>query len=139
MALKKCVGCNVMMDASTNKDYCSNCSAELFNQYTEDKQDEIYYKVREFLLENPKTPKTVVADVMDISIKIIDKWIREGKIEEVGGMMTSGDFVKKSAFCTGCGKKIEFGMLCEYCKKAYTSSKSEEPVAIGFRSSVNAR
>lgn len=139
MALKKCVGCNVMMDASENKEYCSNCSAELFHQYSEDKQEEIYYKVREYLLENPKTPKTVVADVMDISIKVIDKWIREGKIEEVEGMMSTGSLVKKATFCTSCGKKIDFGMLCEYCKKEYSNSKREEPVAVGFRSSINTR
>ena len=139
MALKKCAGCNVMMDASENKDYCSNCSAELFHQYSEDKQEEIYYKVREFLLENPKTPKTVVASTMDISIKIIDKWIREGKIEEIDGMMTSGEVAKKFAVCSGCGKRIDSGMLCDYCKKDYTVSKNEEPVAVGFRSSVVAR
>lgn len=139
MALKKCKGCNVMVDASENKEYCSNCSAELFNQYSEDMQEQIYLKVREFLLENPKTPKTVVADVMDISIKVIDKWIREGKIEEIEGMMTSGEMKKKQALCTSCGKRIEFGILCDRCKQDYTTSKSEEPVAIGFRSSITAR
>lgn len=139
MALKKCKGCNVMVDASENKEYCSNCSAELFNQYSEDMQEQIYLKVREFLLENPRTPKTVVADMMDISIKVIDKWIREGKIEEIEGMMTSTDAKKKQSLCTSCGKRIEFGILCDRCKKDYTSSKSEEPAAIGFRSSVVAR
>jgi predicted amidophosphoribosyltransferase len=136
MALKKCSGCNVMMDASENKEYCSNCSAELFHQYSEDKQEEIYYKVREYLLEHPKTPKTTVADIMNISIKVIDKWIREGKIEEIDGMMTSGELAKKYSVCSKCGKKIDSGMLCDHCRKEFSPSSSEEAAPVGFRSSV---
>lgn len=135
MALKKCLGCNTFIDASEGKDYCSNCMFEHFNQGDEEQQETLYLRVREYLLENPRTPKTVIADIMNISVKVIDKWIREGKIEEVEGMMASPE--KKSSNCTKCGKKIQSGILCDNCKKEFQQpAKPDEGINIGFRSSV---
>lgn len=138
MALKKCLGCNVMMDASDNKDYCSNCSVEIFHTYSEEKQEELYIKVREYLFNNPRTPKTTVADQMNVSVKIIDKWIKEGKIEEVEGMMT-GNLPPKLLVCSSCGTKIKSGILCDHCKKEYDGTKGKDHEVVGFRSSVNAK
>lgn len=137
MALKKCATCNVMIDASEGKDYCSNCLMENFNQFSEDQQEAIYIRVRQYLHENPKTPKTTVANEMNISVKVIDKWIREGKIEEVEGMMV-GSIEKKQATCAKCGKKIEKGQLmCEVCKKEFSPNKQQgEGITVGFRSNA---
>lgn len=138
MALKKCLGCNVMVDASENKEYCDNCAMVVFNTYSADKQEEVYFKVREYLFDHPRTPKATVADAMNISVRVIDKWIKEGKIEEVGGFM--GAIMQQAAsVCSNCGKKIPNGLLCDHCKKSFAEEQPTETVAVGFRSKVVTR
>lgn len=138
MALKKCLGCNVMVDASENKEYCDNCAMTVFNTYSADKQEEVYFRVREYLFDHPRTPKATVADAMNISVRVIDKWIKEGKIEEVGGFM--GAMTPQAAsVCSNCGKKIPSGLLCDHCKKSFAEEQPTEAVAVGFRSKTATR
>ncbi|SFK90416.1 hypothetical protein SAMN05216390_1056 [Lachnospiraceae bacterium KH1T2] len=76
--------------------------------YKED--NELFEKARKFLYENPGANLKVVADHCEIDIKVVQRWIEEGRLEFAS---TEGAKLK----CIRCGASIFTGRFCKKCKK----------------------
>lgn len=78
---------------------CPACLAE---------EEEYYEIVRAYLKENPGVTLEQVSEETGVSIAKINKFIRDGRLTEV-----TGD--KKYLKCSGCGKPIRKGKMCDTC------------------------
>lgn len=132
MAVKKCSGkdCKKMIDAASAVPYCESCEVVAFNEASEESQHGMYLKVREFIMSNSRTTKYIVSKETGVPVKVIEKWIKEGKIEEL-----TGELVRENK-CLACGKKIQEGTLCAHCKSSLTPNEVKAAQEVGFRSSA---
>ncbi len=85
-----------------------------------DEQD--FKKVKEYLYQNPGSSMSEVSSVLDISIEKITRYLREGRLEIVGG---SGNMI---LHCESCGKSINSGRYCDICSNDLSK---------GFKSSAD--
>jgi len=68
--------------------------------------EDLFTAVKDFLRENPKTLIAEVSSETGASAKKILGWLREGRLEIVGGELK----------CKSCGEDIKTGLLCEPCQ-----------------------
>ncbi|MCL2753031.1 MAG: MerR family transcriptional regulator [Defluviitaleaceae bacterium] len=76
---------------------CSDCIQQ---------DEDLFNDVKNFLRDNPKTLIADVAAETGASAKKILGWLREGRLEIVGGDLT----------CKACGEGISTGIFCEPCQ-----------------------
>jgi len=77
--------------------------------------EDLFNSVKEFLRENPKTLIADVAAETGASAKKILGWLREGRLEIVGGELK----------CKSCGEDITTGIFCEPCQKKVNADLDE--------------
>lgn len=83
----------------TKSPICPDCEKE------EEKQFEL---VKDYLAENPKSKISEITENTGVSIKLINKFLRDGRLEVTEGI---SDMLK----CLGCGKSIKTGRYCDKC------------------------
>lgn len=65
-------------------------------------------KIREFLEDNGPQPAAIISENTGVSLAIIHKYLREGRIEIPDG---SDSYIK----CQRCGTDIRYGRYCPEC------------------------
>lgn len=100
---------------------CPKCK-KVFNKVKEplcptcyEEEESYYEKVRAYLKENPGVTLEQVSEETDVSIAKINKYIRDGRLSEVTG---DSKYLK----CTGCGKPIKKGKMCDSCVVKFGNS-----------------
>jgi len=83
------------------RDVCNNCHQEL---------EKDYERCVEHLRKNKGLDIQQLSEDMDVSIKQITRWIREGRISLM-------DAPNMSYPCESCGILIRDGHLCDSCRK----------------------
>lgn len=100
MELKNCKRCNKLFQYVVGKPICPLCKQ---------REEEAFQLVKDFLRENPKSSLAEVHQETKVSIKQIEEFIREERIE-----------VSKQSYivihCERCGEAIYTGKYCSHCK-----------------------
>ena len=75
----------------------------------EDVVNERYFKkVKEYLKEHGPTPSITIAEETDVPISVIDKFLRQGRVE-------IPESEEKFVPCERCGRDIRYGRFCPEC------------------------
>lgn len=108
-----CKVCGRFFESEVQAEYCPECK----------KSDDIMYtKVREFLLEKPRSSIFTVTTELKIPVKVIKRFLREDRLEIVE---VNNGFLK----CDKCGKSISSGYYCSECKAGRNRNIGEAPAA----------
>ncbi|WP_256759122.1 flagellar protein [Cohnella sp. WQ 127256] len=100
MDLSYCPKCGKLFSRNF-RDVCNNCHQELEKEYE---------KCVEHLRKNKGLDIQQLSEEMEVSIKQITRWIREGRISLLNAPNMSYP-------CESCGILIRENHLCESCKK----------------------
>lgn len=120
MELISCKECKKLFQYISGPKICLNCR---------DAEEEKFAIVKEYLRENPKEQMHVVAKETGVSNRLIEKFLREGRLEVAEGSPIQ-------LCCDRCGKTIRSGRYCKVCmteiqndfQKVSDSGKKPEPV-----------
>ena len=104
--IRNCRRCNKVFNFLGGVPICPQCK---------EKDEEDFVKVKKFLYENPKATMAEVSEGCDVSVERIKKYLRDGRLEIVGG--EEGNIVLD---CEVCGKPISTGRFCKHCSDAMT-------------------
>lgn len=86
---------------------CNDC-------FEQDQKD--FNKVKDYLEENPGASLMEVSKETEIDLKIINRFLREGRLEAEGIVLSNSDMN-----CEQCGKAIGSGRYCEDCLRKIQS------------------
>ncbi|TVX96115.1 flagellar protein [Cohnella terricola] len=103
MDLTYCPRCGKLFNKNF-RDVCNNCHLEV---------EKDYERCVEHLRKNRGLDIQQLSDDMEVSIKQITRWIKEGRISLVNAPNMSYP-------CESCGILIREGHLCESCRKRLT-------------------
>ena len=125
MEVKVCKNCRRLFQYIYGPELCPQCLKNLPKdeiepiQQNENKfqikpmvkeEEELYEKVKDFIMRNPKADISTIAEANDVSPKKLLDWIRQERLE-------FSDDSKDAWFeCAVCGAKIKSGRLCNRCK-----------------------
>lgn len=76
----------------------------------EDEEKE-FKKVKTYLYDNPGASITQVTSDLNVSIEMIKRFLKEGRLEILGD---DGNLLLE---CESCGKAIKSGRFCEHCER----------------------
>jgi flagellar operon protein (TIGR03826 family) len=79
-----------------------------------EKDETDFKQVKEYLYNNPGASMSEVSTALDVSVEKITRYLREGRLEIVGG---DGNLILE---CESCGKSIKTGRFCQECQKELT-------------------
>ncbi|WP_058486032.1 hypothetical protein [Defluviitalea phaphyphila] len=99
MKLVNCKRCGKLFQYNGISQYCPVCM-----RYDE----ENFKKIKEYLYEHPKATLFQVAEDLDIPVKMIEHYLKEGRLEIVE---SENLFLK----CEICGTSIKSGRYCDKC------------------------
>ncbi|HHW68303.1 MAG: hypothetical protein PWP07_852 [Epulopiscium sp.] len=105
MKTVSCARCGKLYEYNGISDYCPICM-----QYDE----AIFQKIKEYLNEHPKATVIQVATDLDIPVKMIKKYLREGRLE----IVEAENFFLN---CEKCGAPIKTGRYCDKCARDFDS------------------
>ncbi len=100
MEVKVCMRCKKMFQYITGPSICPKCRQI---------EEEQFQKVKEYLRENPGAAMNVVSEETSVPVKLIQSFLKQGRLEVVPGspMMIQ---------CEKCGAPIVTGKYCNKCK-----------------------
>jgi flagellar operon protein (TIGR03826 family) len=87
-----------------------------------EKDEEDFQRVKKYLYENPGASLTQVSTELEISVEMIKRFLREGRLEIAND---EGNLVLE---CENCGRSIKTGRFCPDC---------ERNLASGFKSAAS--
>ena len=104
--VRNCKRCNKIYNYIGGAPVCQDCK----------QQDEVDFKrVKEYLYEHSGASLFEVSKELEISVKQIKAYLKEGRLQIVGD---SGNMFLE---CERCGKSISTGRFCNDCSKEVTS------------------
>lgn len=106
---KFCASCNRMLSVNYPDDLCPGCLDRV-----------LFDEVRDFVRSNEVNEYDVAAH-FDIPVRIVRDWIHEGRIE----YKPRDEQSIGSTYCSRCGKKVNFGSLCQGCLKLLNGEKRQ--------------
>ena len=109
MEVKVCKNCKKLFQYVVGPEICPNCK-----QLEED----LFQKVKAYLRENPGASMHIVSEETEVSVSLIEKFLRQGRLE------VSPDS-QIALSCEMCGKKITSGRFCNSCKGELTNGLNE--------------
>lgn len=101
---------------------CMNCG-KVFNYYNfgpkicpdcKKKDEEDFKRVKDYLYEHPGASMTELANILEVSVAKIKRYLKEGRLEIVEG----SNFILS---CERCGASIRTGRYCDSCMKELTT------------------
>lgn len=110
MAIKNCRQCRRLFSHPTSV-ICPQCKRQ---------QERDFEKVRDYLRENKDAGIHEVSERTGVSIKVITKYLREGRLQAAG--ITTAMEVE----CENCGALISTGQLCDKCKASLQKDLDRE-------------
>lgn len=107
-----------------NMEKCPECGGHVVYKYSgiyecEECHKEIYDdfgKVKKYIEEHGPSPANVIADETGVSMNVINKFLRRGRVEIPEG---SGFYIT----CEICGAPIRFGRVCMECAVKSSGTK----------------
>ena len=110
MEVRNCRGCGRLFNYIQGGSFlCQACLDEL---------EEKFQVAKDFIRENKSASIHEVAEKADVSVKQIEKWVREERL-----IFAEDSPVGIS--CEKCGKMIRSGRFCESCKSSMANNLSE--------------
>ncbi len=110
MEVRNCRGCGRLFSYIQGGSFlCPACQEEL---------EEKFQVAKKYIRENTSASIHEVAEAADVSVKQIEKWIREERL-------AFADDSPVGIACEKCGKMIRSGRFCENCKSSMASDFSE--------------
>lgn len=97
--------------------FASNCPrcGKLFNKISspicvtcEAEEERIFLMVREYIEKNKNATVSEVVQATGVSLKKIQRYLKEGRIEATDGM-------EGALRCSSCGASIPSGRMCKSC------------------------
>lgn len=117
---KMCKMCGRPLSLSYEPEYCPACTEEA-----------LFKEVREYIREHDVT-EHMLAEIFNIPLKKVHKWIAEGRIEYVD---TNEGKNIKSVFCGRCGASISFGTFCPSCARIMNGGKEKAYISVSPKES----
>ena len=118
MEVRNCRECGKMFNYTGGMPVCPACMK---------KMDEKFNDVKQYIYDNPGVGIQKVSDEMEVSIKLLKKWVREERLTFAEGSGVGID-------CERCGKAILSGRFCNECKNEVSrnlDSAYNKPSAAG--------
>lgn len=103
MPLANCERCGRMFQTIANIKICSRCR---------ENDDEVFKIVKEYIYNHPGITIEEVSEKLDVTEKIIQKFLRENRLEIDGDSMLIE--------CEKCGDPIKSGRFCNKCTRHMT-------------------
>lgn len=103
--MKNCPRCGRLF-SSLKDSLCMNCLKA---------EEEQFETVRKYLKENPGNTVAQVSRDTEVSVKKINRYLREGRLEVTEGL---GDYLT----CLNCGTPIKTGKFCASCSNKLSKS-----------------
>ncbi len=119
MDVKVCKNCKKIFQYIAGPEICPRCK-----QLEED----MFQKVKTYLRENPGESMHVVSEETEVSVALIEKFLRQGRLE------VSPDS-PITLTCEMCGRKITSGRFCSNCKGELTNHLNEAKKALSAQKS----
>ncbi len=107
---RNCSRCGKLFTYAYGTVLCDSCKKS-------DEDD--FRKVKDYLYNHPGANLSKIAIDLDISVKRIKNFLREGRLE------ISGDGANLFLDCEKCGMSIKTGLYCEECEKALKNDLSK--------------
>lgn len=102
-----CTRCHRVFEPLAGEELCPICH---------EKDESSYRRIREYLYDHPGATAVEVANELDVTIKLIKHYLREGRLEIVGE-------VNVFFTCEKCGVPIRTGHYCDLCEKSVASGR----------------
>ena len=110
MEVRNCRGCGRLFNYIQGGSFlCQACQDEV---------EEKFMVAKDFIRENMSASIHEVAEKADVSVKQIEKWVREERL-------VFADDSPVGIACEKCGKMIRSGRFCESCKSSMANNLSE--------------
>lgn len=120
MELRMCKKCNKPFQYITGAPICSRCKKE---------EEELFQVIKDYLRANKGASMEQVCEVTGASVKMIERYLREGRLE-----VTADSAI--TLHCEQCGAKIRTGRLCDRCRARLNSDLSEAAQSIHASNAV---
>lgn len=105
MNVVNCSRCGKLFQHNGISNYCPLCVQE---------DEENFKRIKDYLYNYPKSTVMEVAEALDIAVKQIKHYLREGRLEVVDAENFFLD-------CERCGVPIRSGHYCEKCMRELNS------------------
>lgn len=109
MEVKVCKSCRRMFQYIAGPELCPICYK---------KEEEAFQKVKTYLRENPGESLAETSRQTEVSMRLIEKFLREERLE-----VPLDSEIK--LLCVRCGKRIKTGVYCKECKNELTTQFNE--------------
>ncbi len=106
MELKKCRDCKTLFQYNSGPVYCSRCKLN---------HESVIRDIKDYLYDYPNTDIKTLSEELNINPKLIEDFIRAGRIE-----LTADSPIK--LVCDVCGIRITQGRVCDDCQQKTASS-----------------
>lgn len=103
MEMRNCKSCGKIF-TYIGRPVCPSCRK---------KEEEEFKKVKEYLYDNPGASVVQISNDLEISIRKIKSYLRDGRLEIIGD---DGNMLLE---CEKCGKSIRTGRFCEDCSNEF--------------------
>jgi len=112
---------------------CSRCG-KLFRKVTSDicpkckkEEEELLGQTREYLRQNPQALIYDIVDDLEIEQPLIEKWVREGRID----LVIDPEAEASKPKCARCGREIKQGQTyCRTCMFKQLQEKGKKSVRL---------
>lgn len=101
MDVINCKSCGRLYNYIGGQPYCTTCLEKLENKFKE---------IKAYLYDNPNTEVYEVSKRFEVSIPIIQRWIREERLSYSENSLMG-------IACERCGVTIKTGRYCKTCKE----------------------
>jgi len=101
--IRNCRKCGRVFNYIGGEPICPSCRQQ---------EEEIFKKIKDYLYDNPGASVTQVSKDLDVSIELIKRFLKEGRLEIVG---EEGKNLLLE--CEKCGKAINSGRYCKECER----------------------
>lgn len=109
MEVRACRKCGRLFNYIAGEPLCPLCK---------ENEEEVFRTVKNFLYEHKGANFYEVHDALDIDTDLLQKWVREGRLEFAKG-------ADSGVTCERCGAPIPSGRYCEKCKNEMANDLRE--------------
>jgi len=110
MAVIVCHNCHMPFSQKKNEEYCLSCSRS---------SETTFQRIKDYLYEHQGASATEVVSVLGVTVKQIQHYLREERLEVVGDGYSG-------LRCDRCGVSIQTGKLCAECAKESEAKKKAQ-------------
>ena len=129
---RECMNCGDKFAPFHEDDHiCPDCKRATFEEMTESERNKVYLEVRDFLYDNPLTPKVRVSERFGVPMRYIDDWINYGKIQQIDEIDLRGGGPEN--VCKFCGVKTHKGRICKPCEARMAEKLESHTTAVQRR------